>query len=550
MRSSSQHSFARIPQIRRPRSAFVRNGNYKTTFDSGYLVPFYFDEVLPGDTFNVKASMFARMATPIFPVMDNLYLDTHWFFVPNRLVWENWEKFQGQQENPEDSTDFTVPQIDAASITATPAVMSLWDYFALPMQGANALTQPDAPNALFFRAYNLIYNQWYRDQDLQDSVVVNKDDGPDSLADYGLLRRGVRKDYFTSCRPAPQKGPAIDLPIGGTASVLASGNINTVTNGLTPTMNTTGSGTNWANAPLTNTVQPSPGNLAANAAVSTAPRPVQWGNETGQMVPEASLESVLSVNMSSATGPTINALREAITLQQAYELDMRGGTRYTESLLSRFGVVNPDFRLQRPELIGEGHSMVNIHPIAQTSESDGTPQGNLSAFGTVAQGNGFSKTFTEHGLLIGLMSVRADMSYQEMLEKMWSRQTRWDYYEPIFANLGEQAVLNKEIFVNSTATNMNDVFGYQERWGEYRYSNSRVTGLFRSSAAQSLDAWHLSRDFGNTIPTLNDTFIQENPPVDRVIAVDTEPHFIFDSYIENRTSRVMPMYGNPGLLRL
>jgi len=541
VKSAFQNHFAQIPQVSRPRSQFKRVSRHKHTFDEGQLIPFYLDDVLPGDTFNLKASMFARLATPIFPIMDNMYLETFWFYVPNRLVWTNFVKQHGERLNPSDTVDYTTPVIDASTINANSAVGSLWDNFGLPMQGKQYL---DKVSALPFRMYNLIWREWFRDQDLQNAPVVDTDDGPDNLADYQLKRVTKFKDYFTTARPSPQKGDAVELPIGGYAPVMGLGI-------------TDAGGTIEAAALNPTSVKWSDG--TATAANGTTGWGIKaWGNST------ASGETLLFANegstgypqiradLSQASAPTVNEFREAIVIQQAYELDMRGGSRFVEMLYNHFGVINPDFRLQRPEFLGYQRSMVNIHPIPQTSETGAsTPQGNVAAFGTVsAHGNGFIKSFTEFGYVIGLMCVRSDLSYQEGLDRHWSRRTRFDYYYPNFANLGEQAVLNQEIWVNpSAATNNEAVFGCQERWAEYRFKTSKITGLFRSTAAASLDAWHLAEEFAS-LPTLGDTFIQENAPVDRCIAVPSEPHFIFDSYVENITARVMPVYSAPGLTRI
>lgn len=526
IQSAFQSHFAQIPQINRPRSQFKRVSRHKHAFDEGLLIPFYLDDVLPGDTFNVRASMFARLATPIYPIMDNMYLETFWFYVPNRLVWTNFVKQHGERMDPDDTVDYTTPVIDSTTIAANSAVGSLWDNFGLPMQGKQYL---DKVSALPFRMYNLIWREWFRDQDLQDSPVVDTDDGPDSLADYQLKRIGKFKDYFTTCRPEPQKGDPVDLPLGTTAPLALMSNTN-----------------------------PTKIRSASTHSTVTAQNPLR-ADSSGSLVDAAGTTPLLAdvtshtqVDLSTATAATVNELREAITVQQMYELDMRGGSRYIEMVFNHFGVINPDFRLQRPEFLGYNKSMVNIHPVAQTSETDaGTPQGNLSAFGTVASHqNGFVKTFTEHGYVIGLLAVRSDLSYQESLDRHWSRQTRLDYYLPIFANLGEQAVLNQEIWTNpSAATNNTAVFGYQERWAEYRFKTSKITGIFRSSAANSLDAWHLAEEFA-ALPTLGNTFIQENAPLDRCIAVPAEPHFIFDSLVTNITARPMPMYSAPGLMRL
>lgn len=555
MRSSNQSQFARNASVHKPRSVFNRPSGYKTTMDSGLLVPIYCDEVLPGDTFNVRMTAFARLSTPIVPFMDNAYLETFWFYCPNRLLWTNFVKQMGEQDNPDDSTDFLTPVITWHTDANTP--MGLWDYFGHALATSPWGTAP-VVTALHFRMYNKIWNEWFRDQDLQDSLTVPTGDGPDAYNTYYAVRR-INKyhDYFTSCRPEPQKGPAVEVPIGGTAPISASGDITVVTNSQRPTWTTTGTGNQLTNVQMgfQTTATPQLFNTASgvNAASSTFTTQA-WGNQTGMKIAEATLESTLSVDGTDFVGPTLNEFREMATIQQMYELDMRGGTRYNEGLYSHFGVVNPDNRVNRTLFLGSGKSYVNITQVAQTSSTDAeTPQGNLAAFGTVsAHGHGFFQSFSEHGYIIGLAAVRADLSYQQNINRMFKRRTRFDYYDPIFANLGEQAVLNEEVWFSGTAATDAAVFGYQERWAEYRYKPSLITGLLRNQVtypAAGLSIWTLSQTFTAT-PELGSTFIEENAPFDRVIAVPSEPQFIFDSYIENRTTRVMPVRSIPGLTRI
>lgn len=516
----SQHSFAQIPDVRIQRSQFDRSFTVKDTFDFDYLVPIFVDEILPGDTCNLNVNTFARLATQKVPIMDNMYIDFFFFFVPNRLVMANWEKLNGAQDDPGDTTDYVLPQLTFTA--GNPDVGTIYDKMGLPTDIAAGYT---LKNTLPLRAYLKIYNDWFRDQNLQDTVPVPTDDGPDSPSDFMLLKRGKRHDYFTSALPWPQKGDAVSLPLGTTAPVETNGSAIQL-RGVTENTD--------RNFAVLNSPQ-----YTYMAAFAGATQNVKFGTETG-----------LQADLTNATAATINQLREAFSMQALLELDARGGTRYVEILRAHFNVISPDFRLQRAEYLGGGQARINSHPVAQTSPTSGSnAQGQLAAFATASSSGsriGFSKSFVEHGYVIGLACARADITYQQGLNRMWSRSTRYDFYWPKLAELGEQAILNSEIYLQGTAADV-DVFGYQERYAEYRYKPSEIHGEFRSTYATSLDQWHLAEEF-SSLPALNAAFIVQSTPIERAITVTTEPHLLFDAWFQYKHARPMPVYSTPASL--
>jgi hypothetical protein len=568
------HRFSDAPAMYMKRTKFDRSHVYKTTFDSGKLIPVFVDEVLPGDTTRMSVNYFARLATPIKPIMDNIYLDWFFFFVPNRLVWEHWQNFCFEQEDPDDSTDYVIPTISATGNSENVYIGSLWDYFGLPVNTSGNLSDI---SALPFRGVYLIWNEWFRDENLQKSVKIQKGDtnevlnssrsseqpswvftsGTSIVPGLACPPRGKRHDYFTSALPWTQKGPGVSIGLAGTASIVdptpATGyllhgsdkQLAAVSAYGGDASSSGGRRASFGNSSITfknyygsqySVVGGFASSGDANVTLSAQSASTYLGNDS-------------YVDLDTSSIFTINSLRTAFQMQKFYERLARGGSRYTEVLRSFFGVVSPDARLQRPEFLGSFTKMVNVNPIAQTSATDDTsPQGNLSAYGvTAAKFHGFTKSFVEHGYIFGFVCARADLTYQQGINKMWLRSTVYDFYWPTFAHLGEQAIELREIYAQGSEADTT-VFGYQERYAEYRYKPSQITGKFRSSVTGgNLDVWHLSQFFKNA-PTLNEEFIVENPPIERIIAVPSEPEFLLDVGFRYTTVRPMPMFGTPGLV--
>lgn len=560
------HRFSDAPAMYMRRTKFDRSHVYKTTFDSGKLIPVFIDEVLPGDTSKLSVKYFSRLATPVKPIMDNIYLDWFFFFVPNRLVWNHWQNFCFEQEDPDDSTDYVCPTtslIGAADDTLH-GVGTLWDYFGLPTGLPNTIS---GINALPFRGVYLIYNEWFRDENLQKSVKIQKGDTNEVFDSSRAAEqpewlqgipesylpcppRGKRHDYFTSALPWTQKGPGVSIGLAGTATLVDP---SPVSGYFVQQGDANLGAAQFSKDGGVHSVFTGNGSLNYQGGFSTSivGHSVNGsGTSTANALAGSSwLSKSAYADLDSSSIFTINSLRTAFQMQKFYERLARGGSRYTEVLRSFFGVVSPDARLQRPEFLGSFTRMMNINPIAQTSSTnDTTPQGNLSAYGvTGAKFHGFTKSFVEHGYVFGFCCARADLTYQQGINRMWTRSTVYDWYWPTFSHLGEQAILLKEIYATGDTEQDNSVFGYQERYAEYRYKPSVICGKFRSNIKGNLDVWHLSQYF-KTAPKLSPEFIEEDVPINRIIAVPSEPQFLIDIGFKYITVRPMPMFGTPGLV--
>lgn len=550
MSRNQQSRFALNPtNIDMSRSKFPRHSSVKFSFNVGDVVPFYVDEVLPGDTFNVKTSKVVRMQSLLTPIMDNIYLDYYFFFVPNRIVWDHWRELNGENRESAwaQTTEYEVPQVTAPAGGWN--VGTIADYMGIPTGVANI-----SVNAMPFRAYAMICDEWFRDENLVDPLYIPKGDAvtagvntrinPSDYAAGGQPFVAAKfHDYFTSALPSPQKGPDVGIGLTGDLQVYGDGNPLHFFNGSkTPASGDYIFHFNSQGAAAGATVTADQ-NDRANSAGYVLTKEMVDLNPT--------FTSGLTATLSNATSVTINALRMAFQMQKLYEKDARGGTRYIEILKSHFGVTSPDSRMQRPEYLGGSRVPININQVVQTSETgSGTPQGNTAAYSVTTDSHkDFTKSFVEHGFVIGVCVARYTHSYQQGIERFWSRKSRFDYYWPVFANIGEQAILNKEIYAQGTAVD-DEVFGYQEAWADYRYKPSRVSGEMRSAAAQSLDVWHLADEY-TALPSLSAGWIQENKAtVDRVLAVSEQNanQLFCDIYIENYTTRPMPVYSIPGLV--
>lgn len=564
MNRNVESHFSMLPSAEISRSRFDRSQDIKFTFNVGELIPFFVDEVLPGDTFDITTSKVIRMQTLLRPVMDNIYLDTYFFFVPNRLVWTHWRELMGENRSSAwlPAVEYSVPRIalvDSGETGETGVQPGdNLDYMGVPTNIYSAAVVPGQTayvNALPLRALCMIYNEWFRDENLTDPINWSDGDSDTNLA--GLRTNGIAKpflaakyhDYFTSCLPAPQKGPGVTVPTGfdpgkiGGASAIGWPVVTPLATEQNLLNTGTRRGLSWRDKsgvaigdPYT-TITEIDGN-----------RLFALTSNTADLYPE---NLFAAPNPLLGTGITIdvNDLRYAFQLQKLYERDARGGTRYIEIIKSHFNVDSPDARMQRPEYLGGNRIPISIHQIANQSQGESDFLGDLGAMSlTTDKHSDFVKSFTEHGFVIGICVARYDHSYPQGLERMWTRKGRFDYYWPVFANLGEQAVMKSEIYLDPSA--LDSVFGYQERWAEYRYKPNRVAGEMRSGINNTLDSWHFA-DYYQSAPSLSDGWIKEDKTnVDRTLAVTSQVsnQLFADIYVKNYTTRPMPLYSIPGLI--
>lgn len=545
--SNTQASRIGLPPIER--STFFRPVTHTTTIDAGYLYPLYLEECLPGDVFQANIDIFVRMMTLLRPIMSNLHIDLFAFYCPNRILWNHWQQLQGQQDRPGQPTDYLLPHIYGTSNSWAAASGTIYDYLGLPVNAgfySSGVSATRHIQALPLRMYNRIITDWFRDQDYQDPPEIHDGDGPDDYQDYALVRRNKRQDYFTTARPWPQKGPAVQIPVGSSSAPVVgnSGTLNLV-RGATPGQGAIRVG-----------VQTNSQNLQIGDGATLDPAGSSFSPFTGASanrtvgVHQSPLYSGLIADLSSAYATSVNVIRDAVVLQQMLELDARGGTRYIESLFTRWRVVVQDDRLQRPEYIGGFSQRLDISAVPQTSASgENQPMAQLGGYGTGGRdGHRLSYSVPEHGHIMILVNIRADLTYSQQLRRLWTRRSRWDFPEPLTMHIGEQPILSSEMVYDAPGDPVTNMpWGYQEAWAEYRYSQNLVTGLMRPGVSGSLAAWNLALPSDDVPFQLDGEWLKDDPPIGRVIAVPSEPAFLVDMTVNARWHRAMPVYSTPGL---